>query len=1166
VVETSADFVARSNFQQVFRDMDTLRAKTASTTAAVTASGAAGLSAGAKFQRGMLNAGGAMTAFSGQARAVGSTLNRSLTLPIVALGAGALVAAISFESAFTGIRKTVNATEAEFAELEVGIRQMAKEIPTSANELAKIGEVAGQLGVEAGSLLEFTRVVADLAETTNIVGEEGALALAQFMNVMQTAEGDIDKIGSTIVDLGNNSATTEADILKMAQRLASIGPIVGLSEAEVLSMAAAFSSVGLAAESGGTAITRTMITMAESVNAGGEELELFAAVAGTTTDEFAMRFETDAVGALDQFIQGLASLDAAGGDVFAVLDELGLDAIRVRDALLLASNAGDLLPDAIERGNAAWEANNALTKEADLRYKTTAARLEIMKNKFVDAGIGLGQALLPFLEILVGFLTDHVIPAIETLVGWFSSLDPTLQKIILGVILFLAVMGPIASIIGAVIGVLGALSTAIGGIGIALSFLLAHPVILAIVAVIILIAALAFLIIKNWDKIGPFLSDLWDTVKQIFGAAWDFIKDVVEAGVKFVASIILAYIDIWITIITTGWDVIKAVFEFAWKVISAIVTGAVAVIAAIVTGFVDVVVAIFTTAWDIIAAIFQAAWDSIKVIVIPALMLIQATIEVVMAIIVGIFKVQWAIISLFIRVTMDAIRLIIETVWGFIGGFVLSVMNGIKAVVIAAWGVVKAITGVVMGVIKAVVVTTFNIVKAQITQALNIVKAAFRVFKTVAVTVWNGVKAVITGVVNTIKTVIGSIVGVIDRVKNAFGGFLTKVGSVMRGIRDKVKSAVDATTGFLNRLNPFSRGSPSLVQNVERGTEKITDQFGMLSSIEIDGPTIRANLLRKSLTAGISAASRVQDVRIVGQPIAVTGMGGGGGGGGVGLGSSLGDLGRSIVGAIGPEGELLTDVLNRYLQQIADDGDFLNDWLTHMPQWMRDAAEPLGIRLAKISDQLSPVEKEALGNYLRLLVEDGAAQGDFLNDFLTHLPEEMRAPVQAIGEQLANMLDGVALIAESVSGGGGGGGGGDEAEGGSLAARVRDLVDARVPDESAVPDPMTGMARNASGRMLRLLANQQPALPAAPPPDDGLFKRIANAGGAVSYVVNNPKAEETEDSLRKIGMRRTYLGANAGDPEALRRTTSARNARRRLGSTRRDLIDSGARSGRFKVN
>lgn len=50
--------------------------------------------------------------------------------------------AIDFESAFTGVEKTVDGTAEQMAELKQGIRDMAKEIPSSTTEISAVAEAA----------------------------------------------------------------------------------------------------------------------------------------------------------------------------------------------------------------------------------------------------------------------------------------------------------------------------------------------------------------------------------------------------------------------------------------------------------------------------------------------------------------------------------------------------------------------------------------------------------------------------------------------------------------------------------------------------------------------------------------------------------------------------------------------------------------------------------------------------------------------------------------------------------------------------------------------------------------------------------------------------------------------------------------------------------------
>lgn len=326
----------------------------------------------------------------------GGSLATFGTAGVVAMGA-ATKAAIDWESSWAGVLKTVDGTHDQLAALEGDLRQMASTLPATHTEVAAVAEAAGQLGVQVDNIAAFTRVMIDLGETTNLTADEAATSLAQLMNIMRTAPGDVDNLGSAVVALGNNGASTERDIVQMAQRIAGAGKTIGLSEGDVLGLANALASVGIEVEAGGSAISNIMIDIAKAVSQNTPELQEWARVAGMSADEFSAAWRDDPTTALDGFVQGLGRANAAGEDVFGTLDALGQSDVRVTRALLAMASSGSLLAESIELGNQAFEDNNALLEEAEKRYDTTAAKLDIARNSIHDAAITIGDTFLPAL-------------------------------------------------------------------------------------------------------------------------------------------------------------------------------------------------------------------------------------------------------------------------------------------------------------------------------------------------------------------------------------------------------------------------------------------------------------------------------------------------------------------------------------------------------------------------------------------------------------------------------------------------------------------------------------------------------------------------------------------------------------------------------------------------
>lgn len=301
---------------------------------------------------------------------------------------------ISFESAFAGVKKTVDETATiSYEDINNQLREMAKNLPATYEEIAGVAEAAGQLGIKTENLTDFTQVMIDLGEATNLSADEAAVALAQLANVTKMSADDYDNMGSAIVHLGNNMATTEADIVNMAQRLGSTAAVAGISNQNIVAMAAALGSVGVSAEVGGTAMSSFISKMQSAVSSGDTKLEKFAETAGMTKEAFAELFNNDAMGAIEAFIDGLHKLDAEGGDALGVLKDVGVTDTRMRNAVLSLAKNGEILGEAVNMANQAWEENTALAEEAAQRYQTTESQLRMLQNRLRDFYYDLSQSL-----------------------------------------------------------------------------------------------------------------------------------------------------------------------------------------------------------------------------------------------------------------------------------------------------------------------------------------------------------------------------------------------------------------------------------------------------------------------------------------------------------------------------------------------------------------------------------------------------------------------------------------------------------------------------------------------------------------------------------------------------------------------------------------------------
>ena len=414
----------------------------------------------------LIKSGKKIKTFGEEVSKTGRELTTGLTAPLVASVGLITKAAVDYESAFAGVKKTVDETATvSYKNLSDGIRQMAKELPASAVEIANVAEVAGQLGIKAEDILTFSRTMIDMGESTNLSAEDAASSIAKIANILGLTSDEYKRFGSSVVDLGNNFATTERDIVEMTNRLAAGGRLAGLTAPDILGLATAMSSVGIEAEAGGTAMTQTLTAIGNAVSLTGkgaaDDLNLIAKTAGMTSEEFQQAWKEKPVVALQSFIKGLKNAQEKGVNMNAILAQLGMTGIRQSNMLKSLALASDKMGDAVDRSNKAWKENTALTNEANKRYETTESQLKMFKNQVTDLAIEFGGPLLKALRD--GLKAGK--PWIDTLAKMakqFSSMSEEEQRNVLMWAALTAGAGPALTLFGKGIGIIGSLTKGIG--------------------------------------------------------------------------------------------------------------------------------------------------------------------------------------------------------------------------------------------------------------------------------------------------------------------------------------------------------------------------------------------------------------------------------------------------------------------------------------------------------------------------------------------------------------------------------------------------------------------------------------------------------------------------------------------------------------------------------
>lgn len=794
-------------------------------------------------------------------RSVGSTSMLYMTMPAVAGMGIAIKSSIDWEQALAGVAKTTNMSGSELNKMGNEITKMSNTMPFAATEIAGVAEAAGQLGIKKQDITSFTRTMMNLGVATNLTADEAATEFARFANAANMPIKDVDRLGSTVVALGNSTATTEKEIVEMAQRLAGAGAQAGFSSDEIMSVSAAMSSVGIEAEAGGTAMTQIWNKMTKAVAEGGDTLDSFAKTAGVSGKEFAQIWENNPSKALSMFVKGLGDTEGGAKGVLKALDDVGIKGIREADTIRRMANNHQVLDKALKTGSEGWKENSALTNEANIRYETMGSKLKMLKNTFINFARTIGDAVAPIVSFLADKLTglfEHLqgtsnatkiaiaaftllgaaIPPLIVVTGvlahsivgiseamtllnatkggakFFSLFNGGIKGVLPNIAQLLTKIPLIGGLMTALTGPVGIAVAAIAGIGTA--FVVAYKkseTFRNIVNAVINPVKNAF--IGLWNIIKQFGAGIKAVFNGNTGEGLNIFKKILpdEAARQFTSTLLMirgVYND-FVNFIKTTSAIIGAFFKTFWKqngdfIIMVFTTIKIAVGSILNSLFNGVIKPILSG----IKAFFGIIFGGIKQIVINVFTSLREIVQGGLNVIRGVIKIFKGLFTGDFRLLWEGVKQVFSGYLLIISGILRSTLGNMVVIVKTIgqliinsfrtiWTIVKNVT---LGIVNVLVAT----IKFLFTGLKNIIVAILNGIKNISIAIWTSIK---NGVINAIKGMYNGVQKILANLKT----FITRTWAAIKNTT--IKLAKDLSNGVKNTWNSLSRGTRNIFNGVK---------------------------------------------------------------------------------------------------------------------------------------------------------------------------------------------------------------------------------------------------------------------------------------------------------------------------------------------------------------
>ena len=459
----------------------------------------------AQFSATIKQASGGLDRFADKAQKVGKQLTKTVSAPLVGIGAAAVKSAMDFDASMTQIQSLVGLSAKTVDGFREDVMRLSGETARSPKELADAMFFIASAGLRGADATEALRVSAQAAAIglgdTVVVADAVTNAMNGYGDAIGSAEEATDILIKT-VEQGKASA---ADLAPQFGALIPMAAQMGIGFDEV-GGALAF----LTRSSGNAAMSATQFkAIMTSLIKPTSEAEKAMEKIGMTTEELHKGIGDDFHGTLIKLREDLEAQNVPLTDFFTSVEGLGAVFQLTGDQ---AGQAADVF-DAMTESAGATE--RAMAIASDTAKHQFDSALNQMKTSLVD----LGMVLLP----MAVEMFNHLQKAVKKATDFFNNMSPGMQKIVIGLGAFAAAAGPALMVIGALIRNIKLLKAALMG---------AHPALIVLTAAVavfgLIMAKRASDAKKFADRVAEATENLTQANPALMGTT-DRLKEMAEA-------------------------------------------------------------------------------------------------------------------------------------------------------------------------------------------------------------------------------------------------------------------------------------------------------------------------------------------------------------------------------------------------------------------------------------------------------------------------------------------------------------------------------------------------------------------------------------------------------------------------------------------------------------
>lgn len=373
----------------------------------------------------------------------GQTLTRTITAPLLAVGALAIKTTAEFDASMSKVAAISGATGQEFDALRQKARELGETTKFSASEASSAFEYMAMAGWKTEDMLKGVDGILNLAAASGTDLATTSDIVTDALTAFGASAKDAGRLADIMAAASSNANTNVQMMGETFKYVAPVAGSLGMTMEDTALAIGLMANAGIKSSQAGTTLRTGLTNLIKPSKQAAEAMEKYGIEV------------VNADGSMKSMREIIELLRNNMGDLTEAEQASAAAAIfgnRAMSGWLAVINSSD--EDFEKLANAIDNSNGTAKNMAEVMQDNLAGQLTILKSQLQELAISFGDVMVPSIRKAVGWLQKQITA--------FSKMDTSTKKAIIRFAALAAALGPVLTVSGKFVSGVGKIISTVG--------------------------------------------------------------------------------------------------------------------------------------------------------------------------------------------------------------------------------------------------------------------------------------------------------------------------------------------------------------------------------------------------------------------------------------------------------------------------------------------------------------------------------------------------------------------------------------------------------------------------------------------------------------------------------------------------------------------------------